>query len=619
MRALWLVKYGDEATQKTERTICFVYRVLTHTRKTADEVRGSVAIVGCLSIAATTLAAPAAGTFPGVNGRIVFASNRRADLQLQVFAVPVAGGPARNISRRPANANGGPDAAARLLVYTSSPVAGDAEPAVWLVRRTGERRRLATGIAPAISPDVTRVAYTDPQGSGLFVATVRDGTTLRIADVSATPAWSPDGRWIAYGFANGIEVVSSDGRLRRTLPGASVQLGHHAWSSDGTRLVAEGNEQILTVVDVSTGRAIPLATGSHPAWSPDGLRIAFESGGAIATARPDGSGFERLTSPEDGDGDFSPTWSPDSRSIAFVRLQPALDASAAAVGVVTLPDHALRFVTPPTGHLVDAFGGLAWSSDGETIYYASRSLRDVFHLFTTGANLRGIEQLTRGGGDDRQPAWAPDGRRVAFVRNGNALLVTDGRRERVVVRQSALSSPTWSPDGHRLAYAAGAAVWVSDLARPGRRGLVGGASPAWSPRGGWIVYVRNGLRLVRPDGTGDHWLKADDDFVYRDPFWSPGGDVVYYLVRDRCTGAYAWCGSGGTLAALRPFATVPSDVRLPSFSGDKPALSPDGRFLVFGGEGLLRFPVSGSGTSFGESSSATETEPDWARLQRRQR
>lgn len=586
-------------------------------------MRGFAGVIAVFALA--VLAAPASGSFPGRNGRIVFASDRRADLQPQIFAVPAAGGAARNVSRRPAYRNAAPDAQAGLLVYESGPAAGFGSNGMWLVTRAGAQRRLGTGVAPALSPDGTRVLAVDSRLDAMFVLDVRSGARIRLADVGSPGSWSPDGRRVAYADANGVELVRADASERRTIPLVFPPANRPSWSPDGRRLVVEeggfsdDNEHVVKVVDVATGGATAIGSGSQPAWSPDGAHIAYVRGNGIVVARPDGTDVRPLTAPPDGDGDLSPAWSPDGRAIAYVRLHPRLDASASALGIAELSG-GRRFVTPATGHLVDpfggigSFGGITWSTDGQTIYYASSSLRDVFHLFTVRSDFRGLRQLTRGGHDDREPVWAPDARRVAFVRDGDELVVLDRGRERVVAEQVEMSSPTWSPEGHRLAYAAGAAVWVVDVRRAGRRGLVGGSQPAWSPAGRWIAYVNNGLRLVHPDGTGDHWLKADDDFLYREPTWSPRGDVLYYVVMDRCGGSVLLCGGGGVIAAIRPFAQPPADVGLPSLAGDKPAVSPDGRFLVFGGAGLHRTPISGVGTSFGMLSYATDVEPDWQRV-----
>jgi Tol biopolymer transport system component len=549
----------------------------------------------------------------------VFSSNRRADLQQQVFAVPAGGGPARNVSRRPAFMNSGPAAAAGSVVYGSGSVTGDGQPSVWLVTRSGVQRRLVAGTAPLLSPDGTRVLYASPQHDALFVLDLRSGAKSQLADVGPPAAWSPDGRWIAYGYANGVELVRADGGERRRLLSTFARVRAGAWSPDGRRLVVETTifsdepEAVLTIVDVSTGEATALGKGVQPVWSPEGKRIAFVQGEAIVTVRADGSDPVQATHPPAADADSFPVWSPGGAGIAFVRRHPLLDSTSSELGVVDVASGTERFLTPAAGHLVDPFGGIAWSDDGETLLYASRSLRDVFHLFTTAANLRGVRQLTRGAGSDREPVWAPDGRRIAFVRNGNQLVVLDRGRTRVVARAAGLSSPTWSADGRRLAYAAGGVVWIVHGKATTR--VVTGSQPAWSPSGRWIAYVRGGLRLVHPDGTGDRWVRADEEeLVFNSPAWSPRSTVVYYISAPRCRVEEFWpCSDfSGAVAGLRPFAHPVSDVRLPSFAGGKPGVSPDGRFFVFGG--LTRVPISGAGLFFGPSSYATDVEPDWQRV-----
>jgi Tol biopolymer transport system component len=580
-------------------------------------MRGSVG-VGALTcaVAACAVALPASASFPGVNGRIVFTSNRRADLQLQVFAVAAAGGTPRNVSRRPASTNTNPGAGSNGdAVFASASLVGDQEPSIWLVSRSGTRRRVAFGRTPALSYDGSRLLFTAPDSDGLFVIPTGGGGARRIADTGYPGRWSPDGRWIAVADGNGVLLVRPDGSAQRRLAeGVTDNQTPASWSPDSRQLVV--SDGTLRVIDVETGSIAALASGDHPAWAPDGERIAFTQGSAIATIRPNGSDPHMLTRPGD-DGDWSPTWSPDSRQIAFVRTQPYMDATRSALGIVDLRTGDVRFVTPTTGHVVDAFSGVSWSWDGRTLYYASRSLRDVFHLFSVDANLRGVRQLTRGPGNDRQPVWAGDGRRVAFVRNGDSLVVLDRGRTRVVARATGLSSPTWSPGG-RLAYDADGAIWVVDPSRRGLRRLLAGSQPAWSPTGRWLAYVHGGLRLVHPDGSGDHWLKADqDELVFNSPTWSPRGNVLYYLAVVPCRGdeVFACSDFEGVVKALKPFAAPVSEVPLPAHQGPKPAVSPDGRFLIFGGgAGLSSVPVSGSGTFFGRDSYAIEAEPDWQRL-----
>ena len=579
-------------------------------------MRGSGGVVALTcALAACAVAWPASASFPGANGHIVFSSNRRADLQLQVFAVPAAGGVAGNISRRPAYLNADANAAADgKIVFASSPATGNGGPKVWLIQPGGRRRPLVSGWAPSLSPDGAAVAYTGPHSEGLYVVSVRGGRANRVADTGLPGIWSPDSKSLAVADLDGVLLVRRDGTATRRLPlGLDANPGLPSWSPDGRSLVI--SDGALDVVDVETGRATRLVAGTEPAWSPAGDVIAFVRDGRIATIGPAGSATRDVTTPPEGESDVGPAWAPDGAHIAFVRRRPASDvAQASALHVLDVAAGREGALTPSDDHVVDPWvRGLSWSADGRTIYYASRSLREVFHLFTIGANLRGVRQVTRGAGSDRQPVWAPDGRRIAFVRNGDSLVVLDRGRTRVVARAAGLSSPTWSSDGRRLAYAADGAVWIV-RGRAGTR-IVTGSQPAWSPTGRWIAYVHGGLRLVHPDGTGDHWLKADEaDLVFNSPTWSPRGTVVYYVSAIPCRGDEYWACSAfeGNVQGVRPFAHPVNDVRLPAFTGGKPGVSPDGRFFVFAG--LTRVPISGAGLFFGTSSYATDVEPDWQRI-----
>ncbi len=110
-------------------------------------------------------------------------------------------------------------------------------------------------------------------------------------------------------------------------------------------------------------------------------------------------------------------------------------------------------------------------------------------------------------------------------------------------------SPSWSPDGTMVVYVRieryEQDVYVADLngnmqalaARPG----VSEESPAWSPDGEWVVYIardtmvgsfsQSNMRLVRPDGTGDHSILASDRLDLS-PVWSPDGQWIAFACWD---------------------------------------------------------------------------------------
>ncbi len=121
-------------------------------------------------------------------------------------------------------------------------------------------------------------------GSGKVNLTKKKGDDLH-------PAWSPDGRKIAFTLGNyDIWVMNADGS-------EPTNLTHNTKSKD-----------------------------RHPAWSPDGRQIAFESDREgkrhhhkIYIMKPDGSGLRRLTSLTGAKTDKDPCWSPDGGRIAFSR------------------------------------------------------------------------------------------------------------------------------------------------------------------------------------------------------------------------------------------------------------------------------------------------------------
>ena len=188
-------------------------------------------------------------------------------------------------------------------------------------------------------------------GSGIYVVDADGSGMTGLTDgMGMNPAWSPDGRRIAFGglredFREAIYVMNADGSDRTEI--ATTRDGAHApaWSPDGERIAFVTIEGGVYVVGVDgsdlteIARATP-ATGEgggadaavvsfafdwRPAWSPDGARLAIVSGNAAApqvfVVNADGSGLAQLTDlPGQAVG---PAWSPDGEVIAFVATDGA--------------------------------------------------------------------------------------------------------------------------------------------------------------------------------------------------------------------------------------------------------------------------------------------------------
>jgi Tol biopolymer transport system component len=220
-----------------------------------------------------------------------------------------------------------------------------------LVARNGLTvEMLATGTSKAIargeegdaawSPDSNEVVFSGPQAEGLYVVNVRNGRrrTLLATSYVSTPAWSPDGKWIAFsrqdedGGPDVVDVMHPDGRGLTFLTQLAPDENGFSWSR-GSKLAffatrASADLEHLVVVDVRTHRTKVIQGsfgGGRVAWSPDGGRLAFSAtaphtgASSIDVVNADGSARRRLTparSPYDYD---SPAWSSDGKSLLFVR------------------------------------------------------------------------------------------------------------------------------------------------------------------------------------------------------------------------------------------------------------------------------------------------------------
>jgi Tol biopolymer transport system component len=296
-----------------------------------------------------------------------------------------------------------------------------------------------------------------------------------------------------------------------------------------------GNAEVYSVrLDGRGRRALSRNPGADAgaAWSPDGRRIAllserFEGGrrvSALYVARSDGAAPRRLTPRSltvaaDSDGGLS--WSPDGTRIAFdaVRgLQPG-------IWVVRADGSGLRKLA--------AGWDPVWSPQGNLIAFRARD-----GIRVVGAAGGAPRRVTRGA-EDGFPAWAPDGSRLAFLRNVESrqtqVLYTVPARGGALRRHfgggfglTITRRPQWSPDGRRLAFAAGVGtfnVYVAQARGGAPRRLRRGDWPAWSPDGRRIAYtLGSALHVMNADGTRSRRVRSESGSDFSaGPTWSPDG------------------------------------------------------------------------------------------------
>ncbi len=286
--------------------------------------------------------------------------------------------------------------------------------------------------------------------SGSNLAAQQSGPSLRpitISDLFAIrdvhePRISPDGKWVAYtvGSINREEDKSED----------------RVW-----------------MVPVTGGEAIPLTaegvSSGHARWSPDGKFLAFlserddpkssESKSQVWLLNRLGGEAQKLTDTPQDVEDFE--WAPDGKRLVLVLRDAKPEETDESKSKDK--DSADKDKKPKTQKpwVVDR---LQFKHD--TVGYLDRRRT---HLYVFDVASKALTQITSGDYDDDEPAWSPDGTRVAFTSNRaqpdpdrsydfDIWYVAAGNKDKGAQITKVTSNPgedhqaAWSPDGKWIAY-----------------------------------------------------------------------------------------------------------------------------------------------------------------------
>ena len=398
--------------------------------------------------------------------------------------------------------------------------------------------------ALAFSPDGASLAFTSIEsGTGsyaLYVRSMSDERSLQLTANTAPAAriaWSPDGRQIAF--------------LRQ--------------------IVSDALQQQVFIIPATGGAAelVGEAVGGLD-WSPDGQSLAIsdrpepEAAPVIYLLTVDGKTRKQVTTLPPGSDSFDhdPCFSPDGRSVAFIREHSPYNSDILLLDMVN-------------GRLVELarkqadVRSLQWSVDGRELLFLSRqsgssriwslpikktdplpvtsvwpgtdnfaiSPRDgqmVLSCLDTTEKISILGQREAGSRPlceirsterDASPQFSPDGRQIAFLsdRTGHEeVWITDPacsyQTKLTNLQQAGLGRPRWSPDGKRIAFHR----YVGDQTDIFLVEVIGGqlrqltdhpapdSNPSWSADGRWIYFTSrrenaSGLR------RGDHLWRVSVD------------------------------------------------------------------------------------------------------------
>ena len=428
-------------------------------------------------------------------------------------------------------------------------------------------------------------ASTDNDGSiATYAWTFGDGGTS--SDPSPSHSYSAGGEFM-------VTVVVTDDAGANGKVSRKLAVSAEALPPAGDSLPPSGDSL------PPAGDSLPPAGGNHPPLAAFGVACtALTCTFTNRSADPD-AGDAITLSWAFGDGTTSvesnPSHTYDAPGGSFFIPTLTVTDSRNASSIVADTLYLAPDGPPPVA------GQIAFSRDGK-IYLAN----------TDGT---GLVQLTAGPADFN-PAWSPDGSRIAFYRGGNdgEIYVMDADGGRQVRRTSPGGSPTWSPDGQWIAFAClvdggggickvpadgEATTPVVVLARTGFVDF-----PAWSPDGSRIALTSD---FMMYDFVYDTWILTLDG---AEPALLPRSRELW----PHCNEVQpAWSADGQRIAVSAVCAYDGVDlsrivVRNRDGSGltgvtmasgyAHPTWSPDGRFIAFESENSIEW-VSADGSRRG--------------------
>jgi Tol biopolymer transport system component/DNA-binding winged helix-turn-helix (wHTH) protein len=381
---------------------------------------------------------------------------------------------------------------------------------------------------PAFSPDGSRVAFVWqtqlPEKSGIYVIVVGSQSLLRLSSdtTDSCPTWSPDGKYVAFLRYSAdkffIEQVSAVGGPERRI-----------YTGERNRKPEEPDGL---------------------SFSPDGRQLAFSEWNAesaqtsIRLLSLDDSRLWSLTTPPAGYHDWRPAFSPDGRSVAFVRSTESLYVDELFVVRATGGE--------PTRVTFDErwmFSPPSWTPDSKELLFSSNraGLPSLWRVSVSGGKPEPVvgpgpvsvyptvslhhelayEHIVR-----EERIWRLELQDASHSRGPAAVLISS---------KTSNLLPQFSPDGHKIAFQTDRSgypeIWVCDAdgSNPAKVTALArfAGSPHWSPDGRFLAFdyrpkEHSEIYLVDMQGGSPQFVATFSGADNVIPNWSRDGQWIYF-------------------------------------------------------------------------------------------
>lgn len=371
-----------------------------------------------------------------------------------------------------------------------------------------------------------------------------------------TPAFSPDGRQLVYAWDGGIEGGNLDIYVKIIGAGEPVRLTETAndelnpvFSPDGKSIAfirnfPDHNEIILIPALGGAERKLyENASYASISFSPDSKFLAHAN---LDTSKNEAGIFsinlqtnekKRITFPENPTVDHTPRFSPDGKTLAFIRYFSSFDRE---IFTVPIAGGEPRQITKDNVRIY----GLAWNIDSEKLFFTSFRTANRLNLWQVSLNGGEPQMIPTGSKELQSLAVSPDGKTIAFAEEtaDENVWEIDGKQSRPLIRSTrADHSPQFSPDGNQIVFASDRTgnyeIWIADADGKNQRQLTNSenskGSPRFSPDGKFIAYDaqiidKTDVYIISVNGGESKKLTESDKNGFL-PAWSADGKSVFFI------------------------------------------------------------------------------------------